>query len=90
MQPFRKTRPRCHSETMSRNGIKMSRRTIKREVLHLLIVQTAGFLVIANILFTKLTPSNLTRRPFRTQERDRDLHLDRIKQPRLTAKLETL
>ena len=49
MQPFRNTRPRCQSETMSRNVIKMLRRTITREVLHLLIVQTAGFLVIANI-----------------------------------------
>ena len=49
MQPFRKTRPRCQSETMSRNVIKMLRRTIKREVLHLLIVLAVGFLVIANI-----------------------------------------
>ena len=42
MQPFRKTRPCCQSETMSRIVNKMLRRTIKREV-------AVGFLVIANL-----------------------------------------
>ena len=49
MQPFRKTRPRCQSETMSRNVIKMLRGTIQREVLLSLIVQAAWILVVANI-----------------------------------------
>ena len=89
MQPFRNTRPRCQSETMSRNVIKMLRRTIQREALLSLIVQAAWILVVANIHLPSRTHRTWPGVLFRTQERDRYLHFPRIKQLRVTAKLES-